>query len=108
MNDKRKIEIFSAGCPISHEAVNEVKNAACPSCEVTVLDMKDPLVARLARELGVRSVPAVAINGKLADCCSGRGIDSKQCVSAALPREVRQRTDRHARSCSSPSCNSRR
>jgi hypothetical protein len=23
--------------------------------------------------LGIRSVPAVVINGKLADCCAGRG-----------------------------------
>jgi hypothetical protein len=75
MAEKRTIEIFSAGCPVCDEAVKEVKAAACPSCEVSVLDMKDPRVAERARGLGVKSVPAVAINGKLAGCCSGRGID---------------------------------
>ena len=35
-------------------------------------DFNVPL-ARRAKRLGIRSVPAVAINGKLADCCAGRG-----------------------------------
>ena len=37
--------------------------------------MTDPEVAEKARALGVRSVPAVAVDGRLADCCSARGID---------------------------------
>jgi glutaredoxin len=75
MAQKRTIEIFTAGCPVCDEAVREVRSAACPSCEVTVLSMQDPRVAERARGLGVKSVPAVAINGKLAGCCAGRGID---------------------------------
>ncbi len=74
MSTKRKVEIFSAGCPACQGAVDLVKSIACPSCEVTVLDMKDPAVANRAKALGVQSVPAVAVDGKLADCCSGRGI----------------------------------
>lgn len=74
MSDKRKVEIFSAGCPACEEAANLVHSIACPSCDVTVLDMKDSAVAARAKTLGVRSVPAVAIDGKLADCCRGRGI----------------------------------
>jgi glutaredoxin 3 len=74
MNNKRKIEIFSAGCPACQEAVDLVNNIACPSCDVTVLDMKDTAVANRAKSLGVRSVPAIVIDGRLADCCSGQGI----------------------------------
>jgi hypothetical protein len=37
--------------------------------------MKNPAVASRAQSLGVRSVAAVAIDGKLADCCSRRGPD---------------------------------
>ena len=69
----RKVEVFSAGCPACEDTVALVRGVACPSCEVSVLDMRDPKVARRAKALGVRSVPAVAIDGKLADCCSGRG-----------------------------------
>jgi glutaredoxin len=75
MNTKRKIEVFSAGCPVCRETIELVKRIACPSCEVSVLDMKDPNMASRAKSLGIRSVPAVAIDGKLADCCAGRGPD---------------------------------
>ncbi len=68
----RKIEVFSAGCPVCDEAIEMVRLNACPSCEVTILDMKDSEVAKRAKELGVRSMPAVAIDGKLAGCCAGR------------------------------------
>ena len=73
MNVKRTIEIFSAGCPACQETIDLVNRVACPSCEVSVLDMNDDAVARRARALGVRSVPAVAIDGTLAECCAGRG-----------------------------------
>lgn len=73
MATKRKIEVFSAGCPTCDETIQLVNRIACPSCEVTVLDMNEPAVASRAKSLGIRSVPAVAINGKLADCCAGRG-----------------------------------
>jgi hypothetical protein len=70
---KRKIEIFTAGCACCDETVQMVQSIACPSCDVVVLDMKDAQVARRAKELGVRSVPSVAIDGILAGCCTGRG-----------------------------------
>lgn len=86
MTDKRKIEVFSAGCPVCKDAVEMVKKNACPSCEVSVLDMKVTEVAERAKELGIRSVPAVVIDGKLADCCSGRGPDETVLKAAGLGR----------------------
>ena len=75
MNDKRQIEIFSAGCPVCQDTIDLVGRIACTSCEISVLDMNDDKVAVRASELGIKSVPAVTINGKLADCCAGRGVD---------------------------------
>lgn len=75
MATKRQIEIFSAGCSVCEEAVNLVHGIACSSCEVSVLDMKDTSVAERARNLGIQSLPAVVIDGQLADCCTGRGVD---------------------------------
>ena len=46
-------------------------------CSVEVLDMKDELAQAKARQYGVTRVPAVAVNGTLADCCSGGAIDSE-------------------------------
>ena len=71
----RKVEVFSAGCPACREAVELIERVAGESAEVSVLDMHRQDVAARAKGLGVRSVPAVAIDGKLADCCTGRGVD---------------------------------
>lgn len=46
MTAKRKIEIFSAACPACDETIALVNWLACPSCEVTVVDMREPGVAR--------------------------------------------------------------
>jgi predicted DsbA family dithiol-disulfide isomerase len=55
---------------------------------VIVYDMKDIEVVRRAKELGVRSVPAVVIDGKLAACCSGRGVDEQVLRAAGLGRAL--------------------
>ena len=89
MATKRKIEIFSAECPVCQETVKMVQNMACTDCEVSILDMNDPGVANRAKSLGVRSVPAVAINGKLADCCAGRGPDEATLKAAGIGQPLR-------------------
>ena len=88
MTDKRIIEVFSAGCPVCDDTVKLVNNLACPSCEVNVLDMKTPEVAERAKTLGIRSVPAVVIDGKLADCCTGRGPDEATLKAAGLGKPL--------------------
>ncbi|MCA1636359.1 MAG: glutaredoxin [Acidobacteria bacterium] len=84
MSIKRKIEIFSAGCPACVEAIETVNEIACSSCEVEVLDMHQPAVAAMAKEHGVRNVPAMVVDGKLADCCAGRGIDEATLRAAGV------------------------
>jgi hypothetical protein len=46
--------------------------------------MKDINVAELAKSLGIRSVPSVVIDGKLADCCAGRGVNERVLRAAGL------------------------
>lgn len=84
MASKRRIEIFTAGCAACDDTVELVNEAACPSCEVVVLDMHDSSVAKRAKDLGIKSVPAVVIDGALADCCSGRGVDLETLRAAGL------------------------
>ena len=88
MADKRKIEIFSAGCATCLEAIEAVKREACSSCEVIVHDMMDMQVARRAKEMGIRSIPAVVIDGKLASCCAGRGVDIDVLKNAGLGKAL--------------------
>jgi len=82
---KRKIEVFSAGCPACKDAVELVKKVESSSCETTILDMNDSVVAKRAKQLGIKSAPAVVVNGKLADCCAG-GPDERTLRAAGLGR----------------------
>jgi len=82
----RKIEVFSAGCAACQETIEVIRRAACPSCDVTIHDMRDAEVAKRAKGLGIRSIPAVVIDGKLAACCAGRGVDEAVLRAAGLGR----------------------
>ena len=88
MNNTRRIEVFSAGCPLCIEAAKKVKELACPSCDVTVLNMNEPETMERAKQLDVQSVPAVAIDGKLSGCCDRRGIDEKALWDAGLGKPL--------------------
>jgi hypothetical protein len=83
-NAKRMVEVFVAGCSLCRETVELVRRLACDSCAVTVPEMSDPAVAARARRLGVRSLPAVVIDGRLAGCCTGRGPDQAAMRDAGL------------------------
>jgi glutaredoxin 3 len=81
---KRRIEIFSAGCFVCEDGIQAVRDAACSSCEVEVRSMNDPEVAEAARRYGIKSLPAVVIDGRLASCCQGGGLDMAELRSLGL------------------------
>jgi glutaredoxin len=78
----KKIEVFSAGCSACKETIEMVKRIA-GSHEVVIHDMNRSEVTTKAKSYGVRSVPAVVIDGKLASCCAGRGPE-EHVLAAAL------------------------
>jgi glutaredoxin 3 len=84
MANKRKIEIFSAGCPECEKAIRLVRGIACSSCAIEVLDMHKPEVAAKAAKYGVLRLPAIVVDGKLADCCTARGVDEAALRSAGV------------------------
>lgn len=71
----RTVEVFSAGCACCDETIQHIRAAACSKCNVVVKDMKDPAVAAEAKRYGIGRVPAVVIDGKLADCCKSGSVD---------------------------------
>lgn len=81
---KRRVEVFTAGCPICEETVNRVKSLACPSCEVRIYDLREGCTTNecrdKARQYGITAVPAIAVDGVLLDCCR------RAPLTAALPR----------------------
>ena len=69
---KRTVEVFTSGCPICESTVDLVKSLACPSCEVIIYDLtKDPNkeIQHKATLYGIERIPAVAVDGKLLECC---------------------------------------
>ncbi len=74
MEKQHLVEVYSAGCAVCDEAVALVKRIA-GSFEVKVHRMNDIETVKKAKSLGIRSVPAVVINGEVAACCKGNGID---------------------------------
>ncbi|MCW8887017.1 MAG: glutaredoxin [Motiliproteus sp.] len=88
MTTKRKVEIFTAGCAICSDVIEEVKQMACSSCEIIVVDMHEDDVAKRAKALGIRSVPAVAVDGKVAACCTNRGIDKSALKAAGIGNPI--------------------
>ena len=88
MTAKRKIEVFSAGCPVCEETIEEIKKASCPPCDIMVLDMKDVKVTKRAKEIGIRSVPSVVIDGKLSACGCGCGLDIEELKKEGLGQPI--------------------
>ena len=84
MSYKRKIEIFSAGCPLCTEAIQTVKRIAGSSCETEVLDMNEPEVVARAAELGISRVPAIVVDGTLAACCASGPVDEQVLRAAGV------------------------
>jgi glutaredoxin len=79
---RHKIEIFSAGCQTCKDTIETVKKLAGGEHEVHIHDMHHQEVARRASEHGIRSLPAVVIDGKLAGCCVGRGVEEQAILQA--------------------------
>jgi glutaredoxin 3 len=74
MDNKRNVEIFSGGYALCQEVIDVVRREAGSSFEVIVRNMMDARGLARAEELGIRSVPAVVIDGRLASNAGG-GVD---------------------------------
>ena len=84
MSDMRKIEIFSAGRALCDDTIEMVRRLACSACEIEVLEMHDPEVAAKAKSYGLRNLPAVAVDGRLAACGAGSGADEASLLAAGI------------------------
>jgi len=74
MDSKRKVEVFSAGCALCQEVIDVVKREVGSSQVIVHRNMKDARGLARAEQLGIRSVPAVVIDGRLASNAGG-GVD---------------------------------
>ena len=84
---KRKVEIFIAGCPMCEPVVKMVNELSCSNCEIITYDLvkqfDDQSCLKIAQEYGVTRIPAVAVNGKLLNCCE-KGITKEDLIGAGI------------------------
>ncbi|MEW6144148.1 MAG: glutaredoxin [Thermodesulfobacteriota bacterium] len=88
MASKRKVEVFTAGCPVCEPTVDLVNKLACPSCGVTVYDLREGCITNECRDKvelhGITRLPAVAVNGSLLDCCKVGQISESDLRAAGI------------------------
>ena len=87
---KRKIEVFTSGCPVCQPTVDLVKKVACSNCEVIVYDLNKGCSTNQCREkaqqLIITRLPAVAVDGKLLECCKSGSISEEALGAAGVGR----------------------
>ncbi|GAC1425572.1 MAG: hypothetical protein NVS1B13_18360 [Flavisolibacter sp.] len=88
MENKRIIEVFTAGCNVCEPTVEMVKGLACSSCEVIIYDLSKPCETieclQKAQQYGIKSLPAVAVNGVILNCCANKGVSETELTKAGI------------------------
>jgi len=76
-----KVEIFTAGCSLCDETVEEVKNIFSEK-EIIIYNLIKALDLNKAKEYGINRVPSVVVNGRLLNCCKNNKVDKKELTEA--------------------------
>lgn len=95
---KRRVAIFSAGCKTCHRTIDQLREHIDPRHEIAVRDMHDdPAAAEEAEAFGIRTVPAVVVDGFLLACCKHKGPTLRELDAAAWPSRAGFASSRHSR-----------
>lgn len=84
--ERRRVEIFSAGCAICRRTIDQLREQIDPRHEIIIRDMTDAAVAERADGFGIRTVPAVVVDGSLLGCCRNTGPTLRELHAAGLGR----------------------
>jgi hypothetical protein len=84
MQIKRKVEVFTAGCPVCQGVVDMVQALACPNCDITYYNTSNNEGLDLVQAYGITAVPAVAVNGTLLECCRRGPITPEDLKAAGI------------------------
>ncbi len=84
----RKVEVFAAGCPVCDPIVKLVQDLACPNCEVTIYDLREGCATNECRDKAksyeISRIPAVVVDGQLAECCKNIEITREGLIAAGI------------------------
>ncbi|MGH2732730.1 MAG: thioredoxin family protein [Actinomycetota bacterium] len=79
--------MFTAGCPVCEPAVRIVNELACSDCEVTVHNLHQGGAERAA-EYGIKTIPAVVVDGALVSCWDNAGPRREKLAAAGIGRRL--------------------
>ena len=90
---KRKIEVFTAGCQVCNPVVELVKLMANEEYnEVIVYDLVKQFgnkeCVTKVEEYGIKRLPAIAIEGKLMECCKSNAITKEDLINAEITEKL--------------------
>jgi len=84
---KRLVEVFTAGCPLCDEAFKLINSLACDNCEIKVWNLREGCATNecrdKAQQYGIHRVPAVVVDGQLAECCRNQQAITREALVAA-------------------------
>jgi glutaredoxin 3 len=80
----RQVEVFTSGCAVCEPVVQVVSDLACPDCVISVHDLHDDGGAERAQAYGIRSLPAVVVDGELVSCCRHGGPSRSELATAGI------------------------
>jgi len=85
---KKKVEIFTAGCSVCSPVVDLIKTNASDDCEVIIYDLikqcdSKECISKVV-DYGLKSIPAVAVNGALLNCCKTKGVSREELIKAGI------------------------
>ncbi len=84
---KKQIEVFTAGSPVCEPVVRLVKETACDNCEITIYNIVEQCdcdcVSKI-NDYGIKRLPAIAVDGKLLDCCKNIEITKDDLIKEGI------------------------
>lgn len=61
----RRIEVFTADCPLCKDTLKIIKQVTCPECEVIERRCTGEACCEPAKGYDIKAVPAIVVDGKI-------------------------------------------
>lgn len=81
---KKQVEIFTAGCPVCEPVVQLVKDTAGTHCDITIHNLSEDPNNAICKKYNLTRLPAVAVDGKLLNCCKNIAITKDDLIGAGI------------------------
>lgn len=61
----RRIEVFTANCPLCKDTFRAIKQISCAECEIIERRCSGEVCCEPAKGYGIKAVPTVVVDGKI-------------------------------------------